>query len=405
MVIVIDSQIAGISGDMLLCSLVDLGADKAKIIHAINLAQQHLAGSIINKIEFVKRKKHGISSTCLDLDISENISQRHGTEIKTCLENTIADISMSDKAKKYTISCIDTLILAESKIHDAPIDSVHFHEASSIDTVIDILGTAIALDDLRFFDDDIISTPVAVGGGNVDFSHGVTSNPAFAILEIFKNSNITIHGGTVPDELTTPTGACLLVNLTQKSQEFYPSLQIESVGYGGGSKDFKAFANVLKIIRGKESTLRTDSILVLETNIDDVSGEILGNLIDKLIQNGAKDVTISHAITKKNRPTNLVTILCDDDVLFKMTDILTSETRTLGIRIRRTDRLIQPRMTKTVTLTIQDQQFDVRYKINPATQQMLKIEFEDIKNIADTLKIPLRDAEDLMRNEIKNIGK
>ncbi len=399
MVVVIDSQIAGISGDMLLCSLVDLGADESKIFDGINIAKRHLSNSQINTIEFVKKKKHGISATCLNLDVSEDVSQRHGTEIKRCLEKSISELSLCDKANAFVISCIDTLILAESQIHGVPTDSVHFHESSSIDTVIDILGSAIALDDLGFFDDIIISTHVAVGGGTIDFSHGVTSNPASAILEIFKNSDIIIHGGIISEELTTPTGACLLVNLAKYSRQFYPSFKVESVGYGGGSKDFEPFANVLKIVKGYDNT-HMDSILVLETNVDDVSGEILGHLIDKLIRNGAKDVTVSPAITKKNRPTNLITVLCDDDSLTAMTDILTDETGTLGIRVRRSDRFIWPRTIKTATIVIGQKQFLVRYKINPDSNKILKIEFDDIKNVSDTLCISFRDAQDLMIKQI-----
>lgn len=403
MVVVIDSRIAGISGDMLLCALVDLGADTSRILCGIDIAKRHLAGSVINKIEFVKRTKHGISATCLDLDISEDVHQRPATQIKKCLECTVSQIPLSDKAKKYAISCIDTLICAESQIHGAPADSVHLHEASGIDTVIDILGSAIALDDLGFFDDDIVSTPVAVGGGTIDFSHGTASNPAPAILEIFKHSDISIHGGPVSEELTTPTGACLLVNLSRQSLEFYPSFQIESVGYGGGTKDFEPFANVLKIVKGAQPQIMTDSVVVLETNVDDVSGEVLGHLIDMLVQNGAKDVTISAGITKKNRPTHLITVLCADDTLDKMTGILIDETGTLGIRVRRSDRLILPRIIRNTTVKIQDHSFDVRYKVNPVTHKIIKIEFDDLKGVAQTLQIPLRDAEDLMKSKIQDM--
>ena len=402
MVVVIDSQIAGISGDMLLCTLVDLGADKSKIFSGIEIAKKHLSGSIIHKFDFEKQKKHGINATCIVLEIEENVSERHGIEIKSCLEKSLSELSLSDKAKKFTIASIDTLINAESKIHDAPIDSVHFHEASSIDTVIDILGCAIALDDLGIFDDEVISTTVAVGGGTIDFSHGENSNPTPAILEIFKNSQIPIHGGSVSDELTTPTGACMLVNLTTSHQEFYPTLQIDSVGYGGGTKNFESFANVLKIVKGNKS-LQTDSIVVLETNIDDVSGEILGSLIDKIINHGAKDVTISHAITKKNRPTNLVTVLCTDEVVDKIVKILTDETGTLGIRIRRSERFIQPREIKHEKITINGTEFTIHFKVNPSTQKLFKIEFDDIRMVSEKLELSLRDAEDLIRNAIKTL--
>ena len=423
MVIIIDSQIAGISGDMLLCALVDLGASQSKILDGINTAQRHVQGSVINHISFTKKKKHGIGATCLDLDITEVPNQhRKGTVIKQCLEKTICDVPLSPKAKQYVVSCIDTLISAESKIHDEPIDSVHFHEAASIDTVIDILGTAIALDDLRVFNNNnnIISTAVCVGGGTIDFSHGTTSNPASAILEIFKNSGITICGGMVPDELTTPTGASLLVNLKPQCVEFYPSLEIQSIGYGGGTKDFESFANVLKIVKGvqKESVVgsgtttttaatatttrtTTDSILVLDTNVDDVTGEVLGSLIDDLMSNGAKDVMITSGITKKNRPTNLVTVLCDDTTIHKIIDIITLQTGTLGVRVRRSTRFVIPRTTVSVALTVDGTTFDnISYKINPTTGKILKIEFDDIKRVSDGLCVSVSEAQTLIKNAI-----
>jgi len=402
MVTVIDSQAAGISGDMLLCALVDIGADKSEIFSGIEVAKRHLSGSTIRRFDFVKQKRHGVSPTCLLLEVEENVSGRPGTEIRRCLAKSVSELSLSEKARRYALSCIDTLIGAESRIHGAPADSVHLHEASSIDTVVDILGCAIALDGLGLFDDEIISTPVAVGGGTLDFSHGVHSNPAPAVLEIFKNSGIRIHGGSVPDELTTPTGACLLVNLATGCREFYPALQVGSVGYGGGTKSFESVANVLRIVRGTPA-MGTDSVAVLETNIDDVSGEVLGCLIDKMIRHGAKDVTISGAITKKNRPTNLVTVLCGDDAVSEVVRILTEDAGTLGIRIRRSDRLILPRESRSAKITLGGVQFDIRFKINPSTLKLLKVEFDDTRMVSERLGLPLRDAEGLIRGAIKDL--
>jgi len=234
--------------------------------------------------------------------VDEKVHERKGTEIKKCIQDSIEKLTLSEKAKNFAISSIDVLMQAESKIHGYPLMSVHFHEASSIDTVVDIIGTAIALDDLKFFDDHIVTSPVAVGSGTVTFSHGTTSNPASGILEIFRNSNIIIYGGNVKEELTTPTGASLLVSLTNECSEFYPSLKVKSIGYGAGKKDFEGFSNVLKIVQGVEDNILVkDSVKVLETNVDDVSGEILGNLIEKIMSKGAKDVTISYAITKKRK--------------------------------------------------------------------------------------------------------
>ena len=288
MVLMIDSQIAGISGDMILASLVDLGADKSKIIESVHIAESYLQNSVIKKIDFEYIKKNGKQSTQLVLEIEENIHERKAIEIKNCILKSSEKIGLSESARNFVVNTIDTLISAEAKVHGESEESVHFHEAASIDTVIDILGTAVALDDLNLFDEEIISSPVAVGGGTVSFSHGTTSNPAYAILEIFKKSGIITKGGIVTEELTTPTGASILVNLTKICSEFYPPLTIESIGYGAGKKTFGEFSNVLKIVRGKtKTTLIKDTVQVLETNVDDVSGEVLGNLIEKLMLNGA----------------------------------------------------------------------------------------------------------------------
>ena len=286
MVIVIDPQIAGISGDMLLCSLVDLGADKNKIITGIKQSEKFLSNSSIKKINFEKIQKHGVESLHLVLEIDEDIHERKGSEIKSAITESTHEIQLSSKATSFAESCIDTLILSESKIHGIPKESVHFHEASGIDTLVDIIGITIALEDLGLFDEKIICLPVAVGGGTVTFSHGTMSNPASAILEIFKNSNLEIKGNDANEELTTPTGACILVNLAHESVKFYPPMKVESIGYGAGQKDFESFSNVLKIVRGSENNFEIDSVKILETNVDDVSGEILGNLIEKIMEKG-----------------------------------------------------------------------------------------------------------------------
>ena len=251
MVIVIDPHIAGISGDMILSSLVDIGADKKKIIQGITSSEKFLEGSTIKKIDFTKVKKHGINATTLVLEIEENTQERKGVEIKEAISKSIENLTISEKGKKFAESCIDTLIKSESKIHGVSIDSVHFHEASSIDTLVDILGVTIAADDLNLFDEEILSMPVSVGGGTVSFSHGTMTNPASAILEIFKNSSLQICGSNTKSELATPTGACILVNLSNTPIEYYPTMKIEEIGYGAGQKNFDDFANVLKIFPNK----------------------------------------------------------------------------------------------------------------------------------------------------------
>jgi len=403
MVFVIDAQVAGVSGDMLLSSLVNIGANKSKIIDGIRSVESLCKDVKIKKIDFVEVKKNSLQATELLLEIDEDVRERKGIEIKEIIEKSTEKSTISESAKTFAIKSIETLIRAESKIHSEPEDSVHFHEAASFDTVVDILGTAIALDDLGCFDDDIVVTPVAIGGGTVTFSHGTSSNPAYAILEIFRESGIITVGGNVKEELTTPTGASMLVNLVKESSEFYPPMKIQSIGYGAGQKDFEGFSNVLKIVRGMASTkLQLDTVKILETNVDDVSGEVLGNMIEKIMAQGAKDVTISSAITKKGRPTNLVSVICDSHTMNSIMDLLVTETGTLGVRVRTSERYIVPRSVKIVSVDIQGQSFDVRYKIrNLNNGSHFKIESDDIKEISGVLSISFKETEELLNQEIR----
>ena len=404
MVIVIDPQIAGISGDMLLCSLVDLGADKNQIVEGIKKIEKFLPDSKINKIDFQKIQKNGIESTELILEIDENISERKGVEIKNAIINSVNELQLSDKARSFAESCINSLISSESKIHGISEDSVHFHEASSIDTLIDIVGVTIACEKLKFFEEKIVCLPVSVGSGTVSFSHGTMSNPASAVLQIFKNSKLIIKGNNANKELTTPTGACILVNLTDNSVEHYPSMNISSIGYGAGQKNFESFSNVLKIVQGNQGKMETDSVKILETNVDDVSGEILGYLIEKIMKVGAKDISIYPGITKKGRPTNLISIMCDDEKIETITDILVLETGTLGIRISDSNRLIVSRTNHSFSLTFEGKSFEINYKKSTYKEKThFKIEFEDLKNISETLDKPIRDVELFLRKEIEKI--
>ena len=403
MVLVIDAQVAGVSGDMLLCGLVNIGANRSKIIDGIRIAESLCKDVKVKKIDFLEVKKNSLQATELLLDIDDDTQERKGTEIKEIIEKSVEKLKISGQAKIFAIKTIETLIRAEAKIHGEPEESVYFHEAASFDTVVDILGTAIAIDDLGCFDDDIVVTPVAIGGGTVTFSHGTSSNPTYAVLEIFRESGIITAGGNVKDELTTPTGASILVNLARECSEFYPSMKIQSIGYGAGQKDFEEFSNVLKIVRGVLSTkLQLDTVKILETNVDDVSGEVLGNMIEKIMAYGAKDVTISSAITKKGRPTNLVSVICDSDTMNSIMDLLVTETGTLGVRVRTSQRYIVPRTVKTISVDIQGQSFDVRYKTRELNNgSHFKIESDDIKEISGVLSISFKETEELLNEEIR----
>ncbi|CAE6494039.1 nickel pincer cofactor biosynthesis protein LarC [Candidatus Nitrosotenuis uzonensis] len=399
MVLVIDSQIAGISGDMMLSSLVHIGANKSKIIDSAYFAQDFLPGSKIKKISFGNVYKHGIHATALTLKLDEVHHERKGTEIAGCIAKTARKIGLSQRAQEFAENTIQTLIGAEAKVHGISKNSVHFHEASSIDTVIDIIGCAIALDDLKCFDQEIVATPVAVGSGTVTFSHGTVSNPAGAILEIFKKSKILVRGSSITDELTTPTGASILVNLADRCSEFYPQMKISSIGYGAGQKNFDGISNVLKIVRGDDfDRLQSDRVGILETNLDDVSGELLAHSIDKIMSAGAKDVTVIPAVTKKGRPSHVMSVICDPSQVDRIADLIFSETGTLGVRIRFSDRIIVPRKLLTLKIMIRGKEFKVRCKIRE--QKQFKVEYDDIKSVSDRLNLPFKDAEDMIKTQV-----
>src|SRR3989442_1690019 len=305
MVLVIDAQIAGISGDMLLSALVNIGANKSKIIDGIYSTENYFPGSKIQKIDFEKIVKHGTEATRLLLNIKEDSHERKAIEIQNCILLASDKIGLSEQAK---------------------------------------------------------------------------------------------------EELTTPTGASLLVNLARKCSEFYPPMKIKTIGYGAGSKDFDGFANVLKIVKGESAhQFLQDSVQILETNIDDVSGEVIGLVIDKLISNGAKDVTVSPAITKKGRPANLITVICDTSTVNGLIDILVSETGTLGVRVRASNRYVVPRILVSVPVVIHGKSFTVRCKIakDNDTVKHFKVESEDIKSVSESLDISFKDAVDLISPKIK----
>ena len=398
MVLVIDPQIAGISGDMLLCGLVDIGAKKSKIIAGVKTSEKFLHHSIITKIDFKKTDKHGVNATSLVLKLDEHHHERKGTEILDCIVKTVQKIGLSDRAAKFAKDSIETLISAESKIHGVPKSSVHFHEAASIDTVIDIVGTAIALDDLKCFDHEIITMPVAVGNGTVSFSHGIVSNPAGAILEIFAKSGILISGNDAKSELTTPTGACMLVNLTSRCVQHYPLMKIDSTGYGAGQKNFEGFSNVLKLVLGEKSHLQSDVVSILETNVDDVSGEVLAHVIDKAMSSGAKDVSIIPTMTKKGRPSHMISVICAPKDVDRLANVLISETGTLGIRIRSSERFIVPRKIIPFKIKIQNKDFTIQCK---TAGKSFKVEYDDIKKVSEKLSLTFKQTEELIKAEVR----
>ncbi|HJS68002.1 MAG TPA: nickel pincer cofactor biosynthesis protein LarC, partial [Nitrososphaera sp.] len=407
---VIDCQLAGIAGDMLVSSLVDAGASKSKVVDAIFACQDSLKGSKISKVDFAKVVSHGFSATQLQMKYTDNVHERKGAEMNRSLARCCESLGLNQRAKTFALESLKTIISAEAKIHGEEFDTVHLHEASSIDTLADLVGCATALQDLGLFDGRIYSTKVAVGGGLLKFSHGTVPNPASAILEIFKNKQFVLVGGQAEEELTTPTGAAMLVNLSSGSVNYYPGIAPEKIGYGAGNKKFEGFANLVRVLVGTSSSIAQaskDAVCVVETNIDDASGELVGNLVERLAE-VSKDVTVISGTTKKSRPTYLIRIISENAQLNNVLELLFSESGTLGARVQEVERYVLPRTTLTVPVDVNGSTFNVHVKVVKDSADKItnaKPEFEDIRIIAARCQMPVKRAMELVNAQVmKNIG-
>jgi hypothetical protein len=402
---VIDSQVAGIAGDMLMSSLVDAGASKSKVVDAIFACQDFLEGSKIVKVDFAKVVSHGFSATQLQMEYTDSVRERNGAEMHRSLERCCDSLGLEQRAKTFALESLKTIISAEAKVHGEEFDSVHLHEASSIDTLADLAGCATALRDLGLFDARIYSTKVAVGGGLLKFSHGTVPNPASAILEIFRNKQFILVGGQAEEELTTPTGAAMLVNLAHGSVNYYPGIAPEKVGYGAGTKNFEGFANVVRVLVGTSGVVAEtskDTVCVVETNIDDAPGELVGNLVERLAE-VSKDVTVIHGTTKKSRPTYLIRIISENAQLNSVLEVLFSESGTLGARVQEVERYVLPRVILTIPVDINGSTFDVHVKVvkdSAGRVRNAKPEFEDVKLIASRCQMPVKRAMELVNAQI-----
>ncbi len=403
MLAVFDCQVAGISGDMILSALIDLGANRGKVTDAIMSCPNFLAGSRIADLAFDDVSRSGFRAKALRIKYEDNVHERKGIEVYDAAARCCDSLDLDNKAKSFALSSIKTIVEAEAAVHGESYSEVHLHEASSIDTLVDVVGSAVALQDLGLLGATIFSSRVAVGGGTLKFSHGLTSNPGSAVLEIFRNRNFKIVGGPVESELTTPTGAAMLVNLARGSLDFYPTLQPVKIGYGAGQNDFEGFPNVLKVVLGKEAQqMNVDTIYTLETNIDDASGEVMGSLVESLMEKGAKDVSVIPALTKKNRPSYVVRVLCDQERMNALLQTLVQESGTLGVRVQESPRYVLPRVVLSVPVSIGGEDFVVRVKVVKDQNRIVyaKPEYDDVKDIAARLKMPYRTASTLVTQAV-----
>ena len=396
-ILVIDPKIAGISGDMLLSSLIDL-TDSFDIIGHLENEINNLENCKKFKVE-IKDEDVGIVAKKLEIEIEER-KLKNPDELKNATNSVLKNLDVSQHAAIIVNRVIDELIDVEAKLHKG---DFHLHEIASLDTIFDVVGSVLLLDKNGFLEADVYSTPPVLGSGYIEMEHGKISCPAPATLEIlakhrFKYSNLPVN-----TELTTPTGAALLVNIANSVVDFLPPMTPVKVAYGTGTRKVEGLLNVLRVVEGEEFRAVSDKIVILETNVDDISGEVIGYTINKLFKEGAVDVFVTQAMGKKNRPVNVISVITDHKNYERMVELLMDETGTIGVRIYELPRLVAERVKKKVEVEIRGKRFQVTVKISKVGGKTINVkpEYEDLKRIAEDLGIPLRVVSKIVEEQLK----
>ena len=384
---------SGISGDMTLAALLDLGVDKNRLI--TELQKLNVPGW---EIEFFKVVKNGIQANRVEVVLEEEEHSHlvphshHSHEKQEHVHRSMADIaalidgsSISAKAKDLAKRIFMRLAVAEAKIHGTTPDKVHFHEVGAVDSIIDIVGAAICLDILS--PDRICSSVLHDGHGFTKCQHGLIPIPVPAVVEMLAVQGVNLRQLDVEGELMTPTGAAIVLEVSE-SFGVMPEMQVVKTGYGAGKKDF-LLPNVLRVVWGESLEVeKSGSITIIETNIDDTTPEILGYVMDKLFESGAKDVFFTPIYMKKHRPATLLTVLCDDAQVSRMEHILFTETSTIGLRKFQAQRTCLPREIVKVTTPYGEVQAK---KVSFGSTSRIALEYSDACRLAKEKNVPLTE--------------
>jgi uncharacterized protein (TIGR00299 family) protein len=423
---------SGISGDMFLGALIDAGVSVEIFGDAVealgigaNLAVSRVnrSGITATKIDVVvngetdsPRKASGApphkhSRTKPDPSASSGQAQHehphehahahehhhgdheHGRGLVEIRE-IIRSAKLSESAKRTAIAIFEKLGAAEAKIHNVPVEQIHFHEVGAVDALVDIVCASVGAEALGV--DEFICSPLNVGGGTVKCAHGTFPVPAPATVELLKGAPVYSSG--IEAELVTPTGAAIIATFAKRFAPF-PEMQIEKTGYGAGSRDIPGHANVLRITIGEMSRtvadksvratqVSEDTITVLEANLDDLNPQVFGYVMDRLLEEGALDVFGTPVQMKKNRPGTLLTVLSKPGDADKLAHIIFAETTTLGIRRRDEIRQVLARKSVKVSTPFGD----VRIKVASlnGTISSYAPEYEDCRRIAAEQRVPLK---------------
>jgi hypothetical protein len=402
---------AGIAGDMVLGAFISAGVDTKEVKDELSKLG---IGNWDLKIGKVVRS--GITAAKVDVVVSGEIERvndlgvdvnahpheqdephghhhGHGRSylgIKYLIENS----NLSDFVKSKSLNIFLKLAEAEATIHDATVDKIHFHEVGAVDSIIDIVGTAVCLELGKV--EEVFTSPVRVGSsGYIEAQHGVLPIPGPAALEILKGYPVVFND--LPYELTTPTGAAIVAALSKGVLKNRP-IKIETIGYGAGTRDLGRLPNLLRIVIGElKSEHEEDHTILVETNMDDINPQLIPHVIEKVISAGATDAFVAPIIMKKGRPGFLLSVLMGESLLEKISSEIFSQTTTLGLRIQNIRRIKVHRETKIVKTSFGE----VKVKessVNGKTR--IAVEFEECRRIAESLSLPLAEVMQKLNAEL-----
>ncbi|MDT3436692.1 nickel pincer cofactor biosynthesis protein LarC [Haloarcula sp. 1CSR25-25] len=322
-------------------------------------------------------------------------AEGHGpSRAYTDVVDIVEGMALPGSVRTDALAIIEMLGRAEASVHGTDLDGTHFHEVGADDAIADIVGVCLLLDDLDV--ERVVTTPLSTGGGSLEMSHGTYPVPTPAVVEIAAQADWSLQGGPIDRELVTPTGAAILAHIAEGTESL-PPLAVEASGYGAGGWNLDDRPNVLRAMVGDGSGgLRRDEITVLETNVDDVSPEVLGDLQRSLPEVGARDVSVVPTTMKKSRPGHIVKVICRPEDAERVARRLAEATGTLGVRESGAGhRWVADREYETVALSVDGEQFEVTVKIASDTDGTVfdvSAEYDDAAAVAEATGLPVREV-------------
>ena len=373
---------SGISGDMILGALVDLGVNPGKIRKALKTL--NLKGY---KLQTSQVQRGLIAGTKAHVKIEKVSVSYHKARKYSDIKKLLADSDLSTIIKKNALEVFRRIAEVEAAVHKTTIEKIHFHEVGAVDSIVDIVGGVIAIESLKL--DKIYCSPLNVGEGLVECAHGCLPVPAPATLKLMKG--IPTFSSGVKKELTTPTGAAMIGFYADQFGSL-PAMKIIDDGYGAGDHIIPTMPNMLRVILGEIEEEPFEELVLIETNIDDMNPEFYEAAMDSLFKAGALDVYLSPIIMKKSRPANKVSVLTDESNRQSLTEILLQETSSFGVRFYNVGRTVLDREIKTVKTSWGL----IMVKIGKLNEKVIQVspEYDDCKKTAVKNKISVKEIYD-----------